>query len=182
MREYTGLPHLKTPHTGAAKNYGLEQYRVARSTFASALPYPGINSCELTWRGSLQRIPVLKERRPRSRQEPPPDGIDFQVSCTEILGFQECNHIYCMQTFWQWLWQLRLCPLDETYFTFDPAEYNQLFDKELEKVITRTSNAKHCQALESMRGFNWMGCQLKRGRIPRFGELQRDLQTAQGGA
>ena len=62
-----------------------------------------------------------------------------------------------MQTFWQWLSQLRLCPLDETYFTFDPAEYNELFDKELEKVIARTSNAKHRQALESMRGFNWMG-------------------------
>ena len=61
-----------------------------------------------------------------------------------------------MQTFWQWLSQLRLCPLGETYFTFDPAEYNELFDKELQKVIARTSNAKHRRALESMRGFNWM--------------------------
>jgi hypothetical protein len=62
-----------------------------------------------------------------------------------------------MQTFWQWLSQLRLCPLDETYFTFDPKEYNELFDKELEKVVTRTSDAKHRQALESMRGFGWVG-------------------------
>ena len=61
-----------------------------------------------------------------------------------------------MQTFWQWLSQLRLCPLDETYFTFDPKEYNELFDKELEKVIARTSDAKHRQALESMRGFGWI--------------------------
>ena len=65
-------------------------------------------------------------------------------------------HIYCMQTFWQWLSQLRLCPLNETYFTFDPKEYNELFDKELEKVIARTSDPKHRQALESMRGFDWI--------------------------
>jgi hypothetical protein len=62
-----------------------------------------------------------------------------------------------MQTFWQWLAQLRLCPLDETYFTFDPAEYNELFDKELEKVIARTSSPAHVKALEGMRGLNWMG-------------------------
>ncbi len=59
-----------------------------------------------------------------------------------------------MQTFYEWLAQLRL--LGETYFTFDPAEYNDLFDKELEKVIARTSDAKHRRALESMRGFNWI--------------------------
>ncbi len=62
-----------------------------------------------------------------------------------------------MQTFWQWLSQLRLCPLDETYFTFDPKEYNELFDKELQKVIARASEPKHRQALESMRGINWTG-------------------------
>ena len=61
-----------------------------------------------------------------------------------------------MQTFWQWLSKLRLCPLDETYFTFDPKEYNQLFDQELGKVIARTSDPAHCQALERMRGFNWV--------------------------
>ena len=61
-----------------------------------------------------------------------------------------------MQTFWQWLSQLRLCPLDETYFTFDPKEYNELFDKELQKVIARTSDAKHRQVMESMRGFGWI--------------------------
>jgi hypothetical protein len=58
-----------------------------------------------------------------------------------------------MQTFWQWLTQLRL---GETYYGFDPAQYNALFDSELEKVIARTSDAKHRQALEGMRGFGWM--------------------------
>ena len=77
-----------------------------------------------------------------------------QPSSTEIAP---ASHIYCMQTFWQWLSQLRLCPLDKTYFTFDPREYNELFDKELQKVIARTSDAKHRQALEGMRGFNWTG-------------------------
>ena len=39
----------------------------------------------------------------------------------------------------------------------DPAHYNALFASELEKVIGRTSDAKHRQALERMRGFNWLG-------------------------
>ena len=52
-----------------------------------------------------------------------------------------------MQTFWQWL---------ETYFTFDSAHYNHLFDDELEKVIARVQDAAHRQILEKMRGFNWI--------------------------
>ncbi len=60
-----------------------------------------------------------------------------------------------MLTFWQWLSQLRL--LDETYYGLDPEQYDALFDKELEKVITRTSNTAHRQILERMRGFSWMG-------------------------
>ena len=67
------------------------------------------------------------------------------------------RHIYCMQTFWQWLSQLRLCPLAETYFTFDPKEYNELFDKELQKVVDRVRDPAHRQALERMQGFNWVG-------------------------
>ncbi len=59
-----------------------------------------------------------------------------------------------MQTFWEWLGQLRLA---ETYVTFDPKQYDQLFDEELERVIARTSDAKHRQALEKMRGFGWLG-------------------------
>jgi hypothetical protein len=42
-----------------------------------------------------------------------------------------------MHTFWQWLSQLRLRPLDETYVTFDAPQCNDLFDRELEKVIGR---------------------------------------------
>ena len=41
--------------------------------------------------------------------------------------------------------------LGETYFTFDPKQYNQLFDEQLEKVITRTHDPAHRQALERMR-------------------------------
>ncbi len=60
-----------------------------------------------------------------------------------------------MQTFWQWLAQLRL--LGENFVTFDPKEYNHLFDQELEKVIQRVRDPAHHQTLESMRGFNWLG-------------------------
>ena len=62
------------------------------------------------------------------------------------------NHIYCMHTFWQWLSQLRLRPLDETYVTFDAPQYNQLFDQELEKVIGRVRDPTHREALEGMLG------------------------------
>ena len=84
-----------------------------------------------------------------------------------------------MQTFHEWLSQLRLLArlrlLGETYFTFDPKEYNELFDKELEKVIARTSDAKHRQALESMRRFNWMGYVAAAVRHAGFHD-QRDVQ------
>jgi hypothetical protein len=35
------------------------------------------------------------------------------------------------------------------------VRYDHLFDKELEKVIARTHDPAHRQALERMRGFNW---------------------------
>ena len=57
-----------------------------------------------------------------------------------------------METFWQWLSRL-----DENYFSFDPKEYNELFHKELEKVIARTSSPAHVKALEGMQHFNWTG-------------------------
>ena len=60
-----------------------------------------------------------------------------------------------METFWQWLARIRL--LGETYYGLDPAEYNELFDQELEKVVQRTRDPAHRQALERMRGFGWMG-------------------------
>jgi hypothetical protein len=43
----------------------------------------------------------------------------------------------------------------ETYFSFDPAQYNQLFDGELRKLSA--SSPEHRDALERMRGFNWIG-------------------------
>ena len=66
------------------------------------------------------------------------------------------DHTYRMQTFWQWLAQLTLQSLAESYVTFDRDQYNRLFDEELEKVIARTSDPAHQQILERMRGFNWV--------------------------
>jgi hypothetical protein len=60
-----------------------------------------------------------------------------------------------MQTFWQWLAQLRL--FGETYYGLDPKQYNRLFDEELERVIAKTRDPAHRQALEKMRGFGWLG-------------------------
>jgi hypothetical protein len=56
-----------------------------------------------------------------------------------------------METFWQWLRLRHL--LAETYFTFDPEQYNALFDSEVEKVIARV---KEPQSLKSLRGFDWL--------------------------
>ncbi len=59
-----------------------------------------------------------------------------------------------MQTFWHWLRLRHL--LAETYFSFNPAQYNALFDGELEKVIARVRDPAHTQALEHLRGFDWL--------------------------
>jgi hypothetical protein len=53
-----------------------------------------------------------------------------------------------MQTFWEWLSRL-----EETYFSFDPSQYNALFDSELEKVVARVRDP---EALEHLRGFDWL--------------------------
>ena len=59
-----------------------------------------------------------------------------------------------MQTFWDWL-RLRHF-LAETYFSFDTKQYNTLFDSELEKAIARVRDPACRQALERLRGFNWL--------------------------
>ena len=62
-----------------------------------------------------------------------------------------------MQTFYEWLSQLRLQSLlAESWFTFDPQAYNRLFDEELEKLAARVRDPAHRQVLERMRGFNWL--------------------------
>jgi hypothetical protein len=58
-----------------------------------------------------------------------------------------------METFWDWL---RLRSLLETYFSFDAKQYDQLFDSELEKVIARVRDPAHRQALERLKGFDWL--------------------------
>ncbi len=59
-----------------------------------------------------------------------------------------------MQTFWDWLRLRRL--LEAAWYTFDAKQYDQLFDSELEKVITRVKDPAHRQALEHLRGFDWI--------------------------
>jgi hypothetical protein len=64
-----------------------------------------------------------------------------------------------MQTFIEWLSTLDLSArlrLLETYFTFNPEQYNQLFEQELEKVIQRVSDPAHRRSLEELRGFQWI--------------------------
>ena len=63
-----------------------------------------------------------------------------------------------MVTFSDWLRSagiLHRLWLIETYFTFDPAQYNQLFDDELRKL--QVSDPRHREAIERMFGFNWIG-------------------------
>ena len=65
---------------------------------------------------------------------------------------------YRMQTFFEWLDTsntLARLRLIETYFTFNPAQYNQLFDGELQKLSV--SSPEHSAAVQRMRGFNWVG-------------------------
>jgi hypothetical protein len=59
-----------------------------------------------------------------------------------------------METFWLWLSRFRL--LEAAWYTFNPAQYNALFDNELEKVIARVRDPAHKQVLEKMRGFDWL--------------------------
>jgi len=60
-----------------------------------------------------------------------------------------------MNTFLEWA---RLCNLlQETYITFDPKRYDELFDQELEKLTTRVKDPARLRALEEMRGFKWLG-------------------------
>lgn len=63
-----------------------------------------------------------------------------------------------MQTFFEYLSDLDILTrlfLIETWFSFDPAQYNQLFDDELSKISA--SSPEHQQAVERLRGFNWTG-------------------------
>ena len=61
-----------------------------------------------------------------------------------------------MRTFYEFLSDLsfRLW-LIETYFSFDAGQYNQLFDDELGKLSV--SSPEHRDAVERMRGCNWVG-------------------------
>ena len=43
----------------------------------------------------------------------------------------------------------------KTYYSFDPPQYNQLFDDELQRLSV--SSPEHRDAMERMQGFNWVG-------------------------
>ena len=60
-----------------------------------------------------------------------------------------------METFWDWLRLRNL--LEAAWYSFNPAQYNTLFDSELEKVIARVRDPTHRQALERMQRFDWTG-------------------------
>ena len=68
--------------------------------------------------------------------------------------FPDDDHPYRMQTFWQWA-RLRSL-LEAAWYSFNPTQDNQLFNDELEKVIARTPNPAHRQALERLQGFDWV--------------------------
>ena len=72
-----------------------------------------------------------------------------------------------MQTFYEWLSQINLLRLLEgTWFTFDPKQYDQLFDGELEKVIARVKDPACAKSLN--------GCGVPTGRdiSPRWSGTQ----------
>jgi hypothetical protein len=81
-----------------------------------------------------------------------------------------------MQTFYEYLSDLDLLSrlwLIETYFSFDPPQYNQLFDDELGKLSA--SSPEHREALERMRGFSWVGYIAKSVRNAGYRD-QREVQ------
>jgi hypothetical protein len=64
-----------------------------------------------------------------------------------------------MKTFVEWLTHLDLLSrltLIETYYSFDPVEYNRLFQQELKTLLLRVNDPAHRAALESMRDFDWV--------------------------
>lgn len=63
--------------------------------------------------------------------------------------------------------------LIETYFSFDPAQYNQLFDDEAHTLSV--SSPEHRDAVERMQTFNWVGYIAKSLRNAGWSD-QREVQ------
>ena len=59
-----------------------------------------------------------------------------------------------MIRFTEWLAARRLT---ENYYTLKSAEYNRLFDQELDTLEQRLRDPRHLAAVERMRQFNWTG-------------------------
>jgi hypothetical protein len=64
-----------------------------------------------------------------------------------------------MHNFYEWIEIqsiLGRLSLIETYFSFNAAGYNRIFQDELAKVHERTEDPEHRAALEKMQGFDWV--------------------------
>jgi len=70
---------------------------------------------------------------------------------TGRLDFCFMPGTYRMRTFQEWSRLQSL--LEAAWYSYDRAQYNALFDSELEKVIARV---KDPQALERLKGFDWL--------------------------
>lgn len=65
-----------------------------------------------------------------------------------------------MRTFTEWLAHTDLLArlsLIENVYSFDPQEYNRLFQTQLEELLGRITDPAHREALESMRTMDWVG-------------------------
>ena len=78
-----------------------------------------------------------------------------------------------METFVEHLDLLSRLWLLETYYSFDPIQYNQIFEDELAKLSA--SSPEHQEALERMRRFNWVGYIAKSVRNAGYRD-QREVQ------
>ena len=100
----------------------------------------------------MSLLQLNRSRRSRRSAAPTP-GFPLGIPCLGS-GTVPDDHIYRMQTFWQWLRLQNL--LEAAWYSFDPQAYNRLFNDELEKVIARTSDPAPRQALERLKGFDWL--------------------------
>jgi hypothetical protein len=121
-------------------------------------------------------IPLVRWRvRPIEKNR----SVESEADRHSMMGKLEAAGIdTSMITFIDWLTDLDLLArlrLIETYYSFDPGQYNQLFQEEMEKLLQRITNAAHRKELEAMKDFDWVG--YIASSIRRAGyQDQRDVQ------
>ena len=108
---------------------------------------------------SLKKPPVVAIGSPSKSRSQEVFQNSPWVSRFAIREKPTATGIYTsMRTFYEYLADLDLRArlwLIETYFSFDAAQYNQLFDDELGKLSV--SSPEYRDALERMQAFNWVG-------------------------